>query len=631
MALIRRAVPVLSPHRRSDRRRQRWRGRATLRAGVGAALASAFAAGLPQAAQAQDATASHAPYRIDFARAFYPSPSAEVADRATLVAQADSLGRSVSTMPRSPAALEHGLRLADRVAASLRRHEVYLHLRAATNTLDVESGRAEDSLVAAIGARTAGVESALLAIDSATFEVFVAARPSLAVYRFAVAAAHPEPRPLSRSADSAVRTLYPLAIGWQGSLYQRLLDRTTWPTVTGSAGRLDVYRQRGAIAHDPDPAIRVAGRRALDSTFATQRDLYAFALVETVRARTALARQRGFTSAPAQIYAYGYLTTDSVRALIARVRDRAAVAKRFQQMQAAAPRGLAPRITIDSATAIIRRALVPFGEEYGRELALLLDPANGRLDLGPGPHRRPGGFSWDCPGATTGVYLAAFEGFPSDVSRLTHETGHAMHRRLMQLANVPEAYANGPLLAEPPAQFNELLVADYIVRTTTDPGLKAAALGQFIDKALAPILGAQDADLEQQIYDSVAAGSVTTADDLDRLTRRVDAAYSATARPDSGGGRWMALSLLFEDPLYLSNYLYSGLLSVTYLVRYQQDSAHFIPGYLALLRAGHSGPPATLLRQHLGIDLADPHLVADDFALIEQKMAELQQLQTATR
>lgn len=598
--------------------------------GLGAAAILAFA--LPQPGDAQDAPADRTPYRIDLARVFYPSPAAEVADRATLGAQADSLARSVRTMPRSPAALDRGLRLADRVAASLRRHEVYLRLRAATNTLDVASARAEDSLVAVISARTNAVESALAAIDSPTFEVFVRERPSLAVYRFAVAAAHhATASTLTSEADPAVRAPDPLTTGWQGELYQRLLDRTTWPTVAGSAGPLDVYRQRGAVGHDPDPTVRVAGRRALDSAFAAQRDLYAFALMETVRARTALARQQGFSSAPAQVYAAHYLTTDSVRALIARVRDRGAIAKRFQLMQAAAGSGPSPRISIDSATALIRRALLPLGDEYGRELAFLLDPANGRLDLGPGPHRRPGGFSWDCPGVTTGVYLAGFEGFPSDVSRLTHETGHAMHRRLMQLAHVPQVYANGPLLAEPPAQFNELLVADYVARTTTDPRLKAAALAHFIDKALAPIVGAQDADLEQQIYDSVSAGSVTSADDFDRLTRRVDAAYSATARPDSGGGRWMMVSLLFDDPLYLSNYLYSGLLSVTYFVRYQRDSAHFIPGYLALLRAGHTDTPAALLRRHLGIDLADPRLVDDDFALIEQKLAELQQLQSVAR
>jgi oligoendopeptidase F len=595
-------------------------------------LAASLAIAHPQPVQAQAATPDRAPYRIDFAQLFYTSPAAEVADRAALSTLADSLALALPTISRSAVALERGLRLADRVAVALRRHEVYLHLRAATNTLDVASGRAEDSLVATIDARSHGVEAALTSVDSVTFERYVVERPSLAAYRFAVATAHRAgPRTLSRSADSAVRTLDPLVTGWQRSLYQRLLDRTTWPTINSAGGPIDVYRQRGAVNNDPDRAVRAAGRRALDSALATQRDLYAFALVETVRARNALARERGFANAPAQAYASRYLTTDSVRALIARIRDRAAVVKRFQMMRASATPTFAPRISIDSATSLMRLALRPLGDDYAQELALLLDPANGRLDLGPGLHRRPGGFSWDNPGVTTGVYLTGFEGYLSDLSRLTHETGHAMHRRLMQIADVPQVYANGPLLAEPPAEFNELLVADYVARTATDPRLKSAALALFIAKALDPIIGAQDADLEQQVYDSVGAGSVTTADDFDRLTRRLDAVYSASAPPDSGGGRWMLVSLLFEDPLYLSNYLYSGLLSVTYFVRYQRDPSRFIPGYLALLRAGYSAPPAALLQRYLDIDLGDPALVSDDFALIEQKMAELQKLQSEVR
>ena len=69
-----------------------------------------------------------------------------------------------------------------------------------------------------------------------------------------------------------------------------------------------------------------------------------------------------------------------------------------------------PRFTIEQATRIICEALSPLGDEYGRELASLLDPANGRMDILPGDHRKAGGFSKGFPGVTTVFFSHGFEG-----------------------------------------------------------------------------------------------------------------------------------------------------------------------------------------------------------------------------
>ena len=45
-------------------------------------------------------------------------------------------------------------------------------------------------------------------------------------------------------------------------------------------------------------------------------------------------------------------------------------------------------------------------------------------------------------------------------------------------------------------------------------------------KGLDAFYGAQDALLEQSIYDGVAAGTVRNADDLDGLTLRIDGQFS---------------------------------------------------------------------------------------------------------
>jgi len=307
------------------------------------------------------------------------------------------------------------------------------------------------------------------------------------------------------------------------------------------------------------------------------------------------------------------------------------VTKRFTRDQRGGPALAEPPLSFDSAAAIIRAALAPLGPGYGRELAALLNPGNGRLDIGPGRLRQSTGFSWENPGGATGVYLYWFDGRVRDISTLTHESGHAMHRRLMTLAAVPRVYTGGPLLAEPAAQFNELVVMDYLARTSPDTATRAAALTKFLDVALDAVYGAQDADLEQQVYDSVTAGVVRTADDLDRISARVDSAYDVPPEGDAARHRWLRVRLMWEDPLYLSNYMYSGMIALACFARYSSDSARFVRAYLSLLRGGWPAPAQELLRRHLGIEAEDPGLVRDSFALIERRLGELERLYRAAR
>jgi oligoendopeptidase F len=339
-----------------------------------------------------------------------------------------------------------------------------------------------------------------------------------------------------------------------------------------------------------------------------------------------MARARGYADAPAAVFAARGLDPSSVRDLIRRVREHGEVSRRLARIQRSAPSWAKPRIPFDSASAIIRSALAPLGPEYGHELAALLDPANCRLDIGPGPTRQATGFSWENPDQTTGVYLYFFDGSVRDVSRLAHESGHAMHRRLMSLSRVPRVYTGGPLLAEPAAQFNELLVTDYLARTAAETATRAAALARFLAVALDAAYGAQDADLELQVYDSVATGSVHSADDLDRISARVDSAYDVPEDGDAAGHRWMRVSLMWEDPLYLSNYMYSGMLALAYFTRFASDSARFVPAYLSLLRGGWPAPAQQLLQRQLGMSIADTSLVTATFRSLQPRLEALDRL-----
>src|SRR5205807_10004665 len=142
-----------------------------------------------------------------------------------------------------------------------------------------------------------------------------------------------------------------------------------------------------------------------------QRDLFAFTLTRLAGARTRLAQLHHFADAASEVYFNSYWTKTEVDNLLEQIAQQAEVYKRYQRQRAdhlkkIAKEGQPPRYTIDQASEIIRKALAPLGREYGRELAALLDPSNGRMDIVPGERRKRGGFSQGFTGTDSVFYSA---------------------------------------------------------------------------------------------------------------------------------------------------------------------------------------------------------------------------------
>jgi oligoendopeptidase F len=107
-----------------------------------------------------------------------------------------------------------------------------------------------------------------------------------------------------------------------------------------------------------------------------------------------------------------FLTTDEVRSMYEKIALTADTHKRFQRMRVDRVKKQSgydevkywdrnftptdaplPRFSIADTTKILKDSLAVLGPEYSRELAALLDPANGRLDIVGGENRVPTDFS----------------------------------------------------------------------------------------------------------------------------------------------------------------------------------------------------------------------------------------------
>jgi len=511
------------------------------------------------------------PYRFDFSRIF-ASPEAERADRAALMRELDALQAMRGTVASDGHHLLLALQRNDAVRMKLARHAMYLYLRYAVDTRDERSRDEGEALDAEAGAKSAFLIGEIMAIDDARLADLIAAQPKLETYRYAIESIRRwRPHTLSEPEEKLLATTAPLSTQWQSDLYQKAKGN---------------------------------------------RDLVAFALMRLAASRTAVARLRHFGDAASWTYFRSDLTRPAVDALLARVAANADLYENYRQLRAAHPATAAPpHFTIDEARRMILDATAPLGEEYAAQLRALLDPANGRMDILPGPNRKSGGFSEGAIGTDSVFYAAGFGGAYNDVRILAHESTHAVQRQLMTVNGVPMAYARGAsYLAEALAIFNELLLADFMARRSGD----AYYLEQFLDgKGMVAFVAAPEAELEEAVYDGVAAGTIRGADDLDALTARIFSRY-VDGTPKE---KWMSIPLMYEDPFYDVNYVYGAVVALRMYAMYGKDPKAFAPRYAAMMKNGYTAPPAVLLKRFFGIDLDDP--LDDVIQLLGARVAAL--------
>jgi oligoendopeptidase F len=499
-----------------------------------------------------------------------------------------------------------------------------------------------------VDVKTAFLAPEILAIPEDRLRAFLTADPALATYGFALTDIRRDKLHLLPEAEQTLLDQFQPQIGdWQYDLYQQVVAEIPFGKVETKSGPLDVIRQRNLIAADPDRRVREEGFKRRYAGFASRRDLLAFALIHTVQAQNLLARAHHYADAPARKYDSLYCEPEGTRSLLAAMAQHGDIARRYEKVRSldidrdyhqpaqawdmsAPAQELTPPVTsLLDARHIFHEAFAGLGKEYQAEFDALLDPANGRADILPGgaPNRYGGGFSIGFEGGKSVLFFGRYDGTFKDLSVIAHEGGHAVHRQLMTANGVSPTYAHGPsFLFESFAAFNELLLADFMAEHAGSPELKRYYRERWMSiKGLDAFYGAQDALLEQAIYDGVAAANVRNADDLDSLTLKIDGEFSQfPASTPELRTRWATVSLMYEDPLYDVNYVYGGLLALKYYDLYTTRRGWFLPRYIALLKNGFSQPPKELLDHFLDINLSGPALLKDDLGLLSRRLDQLE-------
>jgi oligoendopeptidase F len=406
-----------------------------------------------------------------------------------------------------------------------------------------------------------------------------------------------------------------------------------------------VSRDFVALTTDPDPRVRREAYLRNEAGLEQRREVYATILTRTAAALTTAAHLRGYPDFVAQSYSERYLDRGQVQRMLDAISAAADVNKRIEEAMSAHRRAVfhldtihvwdqwllepdvpLPRFTIADASRLVLEATRPLGPAYARELALLLDPANGRLDVAPGPFRaNRQGFSAGLVGFPSMFYQGAFGGYLEDVVTLAHESGHAVQNMLMTANRVLPRYAFGPgYFTESFAGLSELLLLEHLYRAAADKPHRLVYLQRLITHAAEVFRTGWESVLEQQLFDSAAAERSVGADGIEAMTQATASRFSTWFGPGSERKlAWLQPTQYFTRPLYRLNYVYAKLLALRYLDLLHRDPAGFSARYGALLRNGYDAPPDALLERFIGIGLSDPELIEGASRVLEAFLKEL--------
>jgi oligoendopeptidase F len=615
---------------------------------------------LPGIAGAQDAAAPP----------FQPIPPAETqayrfnlqkfyADDAAYDAALKEMDRTVTELETlkgkviaSPRNLLRTFQLTDAFNSQFSKLYWYLQLQYSTDTKNTGPRDASTELDAKYSPRLAFVNDEVQNLTAEQLDKFIRDEPGLAVYRYAVdEARRARPHTLSLKEEELLAKTYPLMTQWQEDAYDLLMDRAEWGKVTDpETGKvLDVRQDGGQLNNSVTRSVRKEAYDKSNAAYKDQRDLFAFDFLNVAKTNNKLAQIRDFQNGQAAAYFGRHLTYDEVTNAYEQVLGHGDLRKRFQILQrqriasftgyddvklydmSVVPPGVEkPRFTIDQARRIILDSVAYLGPEYTRDMADLLDPANGRLDIVSGPDRVANAFAIPSPGFPSVFYSYGYEGYFEDVSTLAHEGGHVVNSALQNSAGVVAANSDGPrYFTESYAILNEIVLADKLYREETDPGRKVFYLEQLLQQMMGFYGTTRIAAIEKAVYEGVDKGGIKTADDLDKITEDIGRKVSIWHELDPTTNMlWEQIPHYYSSPTYYSNYVFADLLAQTYFAQYKKDPADFGKRFVALLQNGFNDTPQNLLKKFMKIDLTNPKTFD---ALFEQQKTYLGDLERLYR
>ena len=270
-------------------------------------------------------------------------------------------------------------------------------------------------------------------------------------------------------------------------------------------------------------------------------------------------------------------------------------------------------------------SLQPLGAEYCQVLRAGL---SGRwCDRYPNQGKQSGAFSCGSFDGDPYILMNYKPAVLNDLFTLAHEAGHSMHS-YYSAKNQPFQYYNYTIfVAEVASTFNEQLLTQHLLKTTTDDRFKAYLINHEVDSVRATIVRqTMFAEFEKITHEMAEAGEPLTVESFKAVYRKLLEDYFG---PDFVIDDQLVLECFRIPHFYRAFYVYkyaTGLSAAIALSRRVLDGGSAeLQDYQSFLCGGCSKDPLDLLRD-AGVDMATPQPVdaaLQHFGHLVQQLDEL--------
>lgn len=270
------------------------------------------------------------------------------------------------------------------------------------------------------------------------------------------------------------------------------------------------------------------------------------------------------------------------------------------------------KYSYEEARSIIREALKPLGNEYGKRLEKAM--ANGWIDVYEGEGKEQGAYSMGVYGVHPFILMNYNETL-DHVSTLAHELGHSMHTTLSH-ENQPFSTASySSFVAEVASNFNEDLLADYLMKNSTNREERINLLEQSIVQLIGSFYRqSQFADFEYQARTLVEKGEGLNAGTLKAISSNISKSYYGNVVADNPyrDQVWAQVMHFYQMKYYVYQYATSYAAAahleqkITNGTAKEKEDA--LQKYLTLLKSGGNDHPIELLKK-AGVDMTNPEVI----------------------
>ena len=178
-----------------------------------------------------------------------------------------------------------------------------------------------------------------------------------------------------------------------------------------------------------------------------------------------------------------------------------------------------PRVTIPEAHEYVRKGLAVLGEDYQ---SMVDEAFNNRwIDFAKNQGKSTGGFC-SSPYGRNSFILLSWNDRMADVFTIAHELGHAGHFRLANAAQSLYDTDVSTYFVEAPSTMNELLLGNYLLRTSNDKRFRRWVLSSMVGHTYYHnfVTHLREAWYQREVYKIIDDGGSVSAEVLSDIFKK---------------------------------------------------------------------------------------------------------------